>query len=68
MFAGATDWKEVGRKTNDLVKLANTQWSPVRLTTLKDVNISSVGVGSNSAFCMAISDDGKVYAWGRNET
>ncbi|XP_023334185.1 protein RCC2 homolog [Eurytemora carolleeae] len=67
LFSGATDWKEVGRKTNDLSKSANTQWSPVRLAALKDVQIASVGVGSNSAFCMAISEDGKVYAWGRNE-
>jgi len=68
LFTGATDWKEVGRKSNELSKSANTQWSPVRLASLKDVPIVSVGVGSNSAFCMAVAEDGKVYSWGRNET
>jgi len=67
LFSGATDWKEVGRKTNELSKSANTQWSPVRLAALKDVPIVDVGVGSNSTFCMAITEDGKVYSWGRNE-
>jgi len=67
LFCGATDWKEVGRKTNELAKSENTQWSPVRLAALQDVQIVSVGVGCNSAFCMAISEDGKVYGWGRNE-
>jgi alpha-tubulin suppressor-like RCC1 family protein len=66
-FTGATDWKEVGRKAGDLVKSENTQWSPVRLEALKDVPVVSVNVGSNSAFCMAITEDGKVYSWGRNE-
>jgi len=67
VFSGATDWKDVGRKANDLAKSENTQWSPVRIAALKDVPIVSVSVGSNSAFCMAITEDGKVYSWGRNE-
>lgn len=67
LFTGATDWKDVGRKTNDLAKSENTQWSPVRLEALKGIPIASVNVGCNSAFCMAVTDDGKVYAWGRNE-
>jgi len=67
LFSGATDWKLVGRKGNELVKSQNTQWSPVRLAALKDINIVGVNRGSNSAFCMAIADNGHVYAWGRNE-
>jgi len=67
LFSGATDWKLVGRKGNELTKSANTQWSPVRLEALKDINIVSVNKGSNSAFCFAIADNGYVYAWGRNE-
>ena len=67
LFTGATDWKMVGRKGNELVKSANTQWSPVRLEALKDVNIVGVNKGCISAFCMAIDDGGQVYAWGRNE-
>ena len=31
LFSGATDWKLVGRKNNELSKSGNTQWSPVRL-------------------------------------
>ena len=67
LFSGATDWKAVGRKNGDLVKSANTQWSPVRLAALKDVNIVGVNKGSSSAFCMAIDDQGQVWSWGRNE-
>jgi len=67
IFTGATEWKDVGRKTNDLAKSDTTQWSPVRLEALKGVPIASTNVGCISAFCMAVTDDGKVYAWGRNE-
>jgi len=67
LFSGATDWKLVGRKGGELVKSKNTIWSPVRLEALKDINIVSTNKGCISAFCMAIADDGKVYAWGRNE-
>jgi len=67
LFSGATDWKLVGRKGNELVKSTNTQWSPVRLEALKDVNIVGVNKGSSSAFCMAIDESGQVFAWGRNE-
>jgi len=67
LFSGATDWKDVGRKTGDLPKSPNTQWTPVRLAKLKDVNVRAVNTGCCSAFVMAISDEGEVYAWGRNE-
>jgi len=67
LFSGATDWKLVGRKGNELVKSTNTQWSPVRLAALEDINIVSANKGSSSAFCLAIADNGHVYAWGRNE-
>jgi len=67
LFSGATDWKLVGRKGNELVKSSNTQWSPVRLAALEDISIVGVNKGSSSAFCMAIADNGHVYAWGRNE-
>jgi len=66
-FTGATDWKDAGRKANDLAKSENTQWGPIRLEALKDVPITSTNIGSNSAFCLAITEDGKVYSWGRNE-
>lgn len=67
LFSGATDWKDVGRKAGDLAKSPNTQWSPVRLAALKGIPIVNVASGSNSAFCMVVAEDGKVYSWGRNE-
>jgi len=67
LFSGATDWKMVGRKGGELVKSTNTQWSPVRLAALEDINIVAVNKGSSSAFCLAIAEDGHVYSWGRNE-
>lgn len=67
LFSGATDWKEVGRKAQDIVNSKNTQWSPVRLDALKDIKIRAVNQGCISPFCFAITEDGEVYAWGRNE-
>ena len=67
LFAGATDWKLVGRKGGELTKSANTQWSPVRLAALKDVNVVNVNKGCSSAFALVMDDGGQVYAWGRNE-
>ena len=59
-LAGATDWKMVGRKAGELSKSPNTQWTPVRLAALKDVNVVAVNKGSSSAFCFAVADDGQV--------
>lgn len=67
LFSGATDWKLVGRKNNELSKSSNTQWSPVRLAALKDVNIVGVNKGCSSAFCLVLDEAGQVWAWGRNE-
>jgi len=67
LFTGATDWKLVGRKAGDLSKSNNTQWKPVRLAALKDVNIVEVAKNCHSANCFAIDDEGQVWAWGRNE-
>ena len=60
-------YQDVGRKAADLSKSANTQWSPVRLAALKDVNIRAFNTGCCSPFVMAITEEGEVYAWGRNE-
>jgi len=67
LFSGATDWKDVGRKAQNLPKSANTQWKPVILEALKDVKVVDVNKGC-SAYAMAITEEGNVYAWGRNET
>merc|ERR1712021_92276 len=67
LFTGATDWDDVGRKTNILPRSNNTIWSPVRLDALEDVQIESVSSGASAVHQFAVSNEGKVYAWGRNE-
>lgn len=67
LFTGATDWDDVGRKTNTLPRSNNTIWSPVRLDALEDVQIESVSSGASAVHQFAVSNEGKVYAWGRNE-
>jgi len=67
LFTGATDWDDVGRKTNILPRSPNTIWSPVRLAALTDVEIESVSSGSAAVHQLAVTTEGKVYAWGRNE-
>jgi len=66
LFSGATDWKDVGRKAANLPKSANTIWRPVRLAALKDVKVVEVNKGC-APCAMAITEEGAVYAWGRNE-
>ena len=67
LFTGATDWDDVGRKTNALPRSNNTIWSPQRLAALEDVQIESVSSGPSAVHQFAVSNEGKVYAWGRNE-
>jgi len=67
LFAGATDWEDVGRKGGNLTRSNNTFYKPKRLAALKDVNIVSVSSGPTSVHMFAVADDGGVYGWGRNE-
>jgi len=67
LFTGATDWDDVGRKTNQLPRSNNTIWSPQRLAALEDVQIESVSSGPSAVHQFAVSNEGMVYAWGRNE-
>ena len=67
LFTGATDWDDVGRKTNNLPRSNNTFYSPLRLAALKEVQIEAVSSGPGAAHQFAITSEGKVYAWGRNE-
>lgn len=67
LFTGATDWDDVGRKTAALPRSPNTIWSPVRLAALVDVQLESVSTGPAAAHQFAVTNEGKVYAWGRNE-
>jgi alpha-tubulin suppressor-like RCC1 family protein len=67
LFSGATDWDEVGRKTTSLPRSKNTVWNPKRLAALADVKVEFVSSGPCSVHMFAITDEGAVYAWGRNE-
>lgn len=67
LFTGATDWDDVGRKTGGLPRSNNTIWAPVKIDALEEVQIESVSSGPSAVHQFAITDEGKVYAWGRNE-
>ena len=67
LFSGATDWDDVGRKTNQLPRSPNTIWQPVKLAALEDVQIEYVSSGPAAVHTFAITTEGKVYSWGRNE-
>lgn len=68
MFSGATDWADVGRKGgNNLPRSPNTVWKPIRLENLKDLDIAAIASGPAACHAFAITADGKVYGWGRNE-
>ena len=59
LFSGATDWKLVGRKGNELVKSSNTQWSPVRLAALEDISIVGVNKGMNAHGNRKVNTNGR---------
>ena len=67
LFSGATDWEDVGRKNANLSRSSNTVWKPKRLAALKDVNVVAVSSGPSSVHIFAVTDEGAVYGWGRNE-
>ena len=45
----------------------NTQYTPCRIKALEDVEIEAVSSGPAAAHQLAITSEGKVYAFGRNE-
>ncbi|KAK3789102.1 hypothetical protein RRG08_029851 [Elysia crispata] len=70
LFCGATNWDLVGRKA--LPKGTKNVggpnlWGPNRIAGIKGIKMRSVVSGCCSAHCVAISTEGKVYVWGRNE-
>lgn len=68
MFAGASDWDAIGRKSSQVLPRSdNTKWKPVRLAGLKNVNVKSVHSGPFACHTIAVSKDGQCYGWGRNE-
>ena len=68
LFTGATDWADVGRKGSaNLGRSPNTLWKPARLAAFKDLDVASVHSGPNSCHSVAVTAEGAVYTWGRNE-
>ena len=55
LFAGATDWDEVGRKTANLPRSKNTIWSPKRLAALADIKVTFKLIQKRSEYrtCLA---------------
>ena len=45
----------------------NTKWRPVRLQALADVKVVAISSSASSVHMFAVSDEGHVYGWGRNE-
>lgn len=71
LFCGASNWDLVGRKAlpKGMKNVGGPNlWGPNRISGMKGVKIRSVISGCCAAHCVAISTDGKVYVWGRNET
>uniref|UniRef100_A0A0B6ZY47 Protein RCC2 homolog n=1 Tax=Arion vulgaris TaxID=1028688 RepID=A0A0B6ZY47_9EUPU len=70
LFCGATNWDLVGRKAlpKGMKNVGGPNlWSPNRISNLKGVKIRTVVSGCTAAHCVAITSEGKVYVWGRNE-
>jgi alpha-tubulin suppressor-like RCC1 family protein len=67
LFSGATDFSEVGRKSSLLPRSPQTQWKPVRLAALQDKDMAGVFSGPTSVHMLAVTADGELYSWGRNE-
>ncbi|KAK7469558.1 hypothetical protein BaRGS_00036406 [Batillaria attramentaria] len=70
LFCGGTNWDLIGRRTLPKgVKPVGgpNLWGPHRLSALEGVKIRTVASGCNACHCVAITEEGKVYTWGRNE-
>lgn len=71
LFCGATNWDMVGRKSlpKGVKNVGGPNlWGPHRISSFKDVKVRTVASGCCSAHCAAITKEGKLYSWGRNET
>ena len=64
LFAGLTDYNE--RRNSKLSSSALVKWSPHRISGLEDTRIRSVSSGCISTHFFAITEEGKVMAWGLN--
>eukprot|EP00096_Caligus_rogercresseyi_P007137 TRINITY_DN246_c0_g1_i1.p1 TRINITY_DN246_c0_g1~~TRINITY_DN246_c0_g1_i1.p1 ORF type:complete len:446 (+),score=137.97 TRINITY_DN246_c0_g1_i1:423-1760(+) len=67
LFSGATDFEFVGRKVSNLSKSEDTVWEPMRLSALAHTPVRFVSSSPCAGHMFAITEEGKVYGWGRNE-
>ncbi|GFN75829.1 protein rcc2-like [Plakobranchus ocellatus] len=70
LFCGATNWDLMGRKAlpKGVKNVGGPNlWGPNRLSGLKGVKIRTVVSGCCATHCVAITKEGSVYVWGRNE-
>ncbi|PVD35390.1 hypothetical protein C0Q70_02352 [Pomacea canaliculata] len=70
LFCGGTNWDLVGRRTlpKGVKPIGGPNlWGPHRLGGLESIKIRTVASGCNACHCVAITEEGKVYTWGRNE-
>ncbi|XP_005090313.3 protein RCC2 [Aplysia californica] len=70
LFCGASNWDLVGRKAlpKGMKNLGGPNlWGPNRISALKGIRIRTVVSGCCAAHCVAITSEGTLYSWGRNE-
>ncbi|KAL6753725.1 RCC1/BLIP-II [Haematococcus lacustris] len=77
LFAGGTDWAQMGRgigkgkkdpkSEEERERLYPNLVEPTRLKALAGIRVMFVAAGSSAVHCMAGDTSGRLYAWGRNE-
>lgn len=68
---GTLDWNSVGRQRKSATDLGPLDLcSPTLLspTVFGKVNVAFVAASSSSCHSVAVSTEGKVFGWGRNES
>ena len=65
---GATDWDQEGKKVGAQTEAAPNLMGPHKLLAgLGSVKLGFIASGCSSAHCIALGQDGSVFAWGRND-
>jgi len=64
---GGGNWDLIGRKSGVKDPNAVDLSAPHRLKALLSIKIVRVATGCNSSHCVALSEGGVAYTWGRNE-
>jgi len=64
LFSGLTDYT---KRSENLSKTDFVRWSPHRYKVLEGIRFRDVLSSPMAYFAMAITEDGKLYAWGLNQ-